>query len=241
MGDLLPGIEEGLHCQEPGEYFCQLATILVDVKMADIINDKTWRTLRNKELYSMLILDLLPPKIESDQGSSFAYAWKNIHHDYLVSSERELIFLLIHNKLLVRERMYRIGLIADPYCLTCLDNGEGAILCDVDHIFCSCIRVADTWKKIKLLLEELLNIEEVDASNNIIRMNLPMQHVPGAIWIIGAYISAIWNTRDNATICEEELFGFMKYKFRSIKMGTSSQIETVDTKLVKLVSVIKST
>ena len=81
------------------------------------------------------------------------------------------------------------------------------------------------------MLEELLNIEEVDASNNIIRMNLPMQHVPGAIWIIGAYISAIWNTRDNATICEEELFGFMKYKFRSIKMGTSSQIETVDTKL----------
>ena len=157
-----------------------------------------------------------------------SHAGKNIQHDCLVSTERERIFLLIHNKLIVKERMFRIGTASDPYCTLCLDQEEGAVECDIDHYFCSCVRVASLWVKIRSLVIALLDIEDTNVSNSsIIRMNIPMNTCPGAIWIVGAFISAVWNTRDTVTICKEEFFGYLKFKFRAVQMGTRQQIETV--------------
>ena len=78
----------------------------------------------------------------------------------------------------------------------------------------------------------LLDIEDTNVNNSsIIRMNIPMKTCPGAIWIVGAFVSAVWNTRDTVTICKEEFFGYLKFKFRAAKMGNMKQLETVSKML----------
>ena len=46
------------------------------------------------------------------------------------------IYLLLHNKLPVAERLFRIGFKNDPYCLNC----PQAVKADVEHFLCQCER-----------------------------------------------------------------------------------------------------
>ena len=86
-------------------------------KIADLISKDNWRAVRNRDIYSGFCSDLFPPKIEGDTGISFHRAWRNLQNDSLLSKQRELLYLLIHDKLPVKERLFRIGQEIDPYCV----------------------------------------------------------------------------------------------------------------------------
>ena len=60
------------------------------------------------------------------------------------SPAREVLYLAVHNKLPVGERLFRVGLITDPYCSHCL-NLQGATVQNVEHFFSSCDNVLATW------------------------------------------------------------------------------------------------
>ena len=55
------------------------------------------------------------------------------------------MYLLLHNKLPVPERLFRIRLRNDPYCQTCI----GAEVADVEHFFCVCEKVRRVWEWVK--------------------------------------------------------------------------------------------
>merc|ERR1712121_465876 len=63
-------------------------------------------------------------------------------------------FLLLHNKLPVQERLFRIGLKNDPYCLKC----AVAEVNDIVHYFCSCKEVHNTWSWLKRQVVQLGNM-----------------------------------------------------------------------------------
>ena len=159
----------------------------------------------------------------------YSLSWRNLHNDCLISTSRELIFLIIHNKLLVRERLFHIRQAIDPYCLYCIDQA-GAIICDIDHYFCSCTRISRTWATLKSLILTLLDVDEEHVSDsNILRLNIKMDRCMGTIWILGVYVSAVWKAIEKDTpLCEAELFGFIKFKFRTAKLGTQEHIEIVE-------------
>ena len=52
LADFLPGIEIGNHGAQLGEYFGYLASLIVDAKLADHINDLNWKIITNKIVYS---------------------------------------------------------------------------------------------------------------------------------------------------------------------------------------------
>ena len=228
LGEFRPGIEEGEHGQEPGDYFDYISDLLVEAQLTDLIDVKNWKSIRNKNLYSGLCMDLLPPKVERDTGASFAHSWKNLQHDCLGSQERELVFLLVHDKLPVRERLFRIGLANDPYCVWCLQHNVTAI-CDIEHFFCSCSRVADLWNPVSALIRRLLDSQTENGL--IIRLNMMVRRCPGVVWIVAAYISSIWKNGDGG-ICAAELFGYLKFKFKTAKLGNPSQMEKVELFLI---------
>ena len=62
---------------------------------------------------------------------------------------RDILFLLVHNKLPVPERLFRVGLRQDPYCQHCVR----AEIADLEHFFCSCekTRQAWAWVRIKIM------------------------------------------------------------------------------------------
>ena len=193
------------------------------------IDEDNWRVVRNRDLYAMMCADFGAPAIERKHGLSFTLSWRNLHNDCLISTSRELIFLIIHNKLLVRERLFHIRQAIDPYCLYCIDQA-GAIICDIDHYFCSCTRISRTWATLKSLILTLLDVDEEQVSDsNILRLNIKMDRCMGTIWILGVYVTAVWKATEKDTpLCEAELFGFLKFKFRTAKLGTQEHIEIVE-------------
>ena len=195
----------------------------MEAKLSDQINESNWRTTLNRHIYSGFCSDLLPPKVETDSGFSFRIAWKNIKQDYISTSDRELLFLLLHNKLPVRERLFRIQQAVDPYCTWCLEQNV-AVECDVDHFFTTCSRINWIWNGLRDLIKSLLGCSVSDS--NLIRLNMSVQRCPGVVWLVGAYASKVWFNGE-CEVSRDELFGFLKFKFKLLKLGTSSQIQHV--------------
>ena len=225
LADFLPGLDNGDHSENLGGYYGYLSSLIVDIKLADYVNQGNWKVITNKKLYSALCQDLPSPKVEAAGNTSLKRAWENLRADCLTSSLREILYLVIHDKLPVRERMFRIGHANDPYCPWCLEFNE-TLNCDVKHFFCECVRVVRIWEKIMTVMSNLLGTWNM-SSDQLIRLNVSFSRCPGAVWLIGAFMEKLWNKREDITVCEDELFGFLRFKFKHGKLGTGSQIDVV--------------
>ena len=64
-----------------------------------------------------------------EAGISYKAVWQRTASPVLAASAKDVQFLLVHNKLPLKERLFRIGLSIDPYCEYCLS----AEVCDVEH------------------------------------------------------------------------------------------------------------
>ena len=65
-------------------------------------------------IYSELSETFPVPKVELEAGVPFGQVWKRLTMPVHLSESRDVIYLLVRNKLPVSERMFRIGLSVDP-------------------------------------------------------------------------------------------------------------------------------
>ena len=138
--ELLPGIDQGPNMINIPEYFDTFVSLLFDARVEDIITTGGWRQVTNQILYYNKRKSFPTVKVERDEGASFnKRVWKFLWSPVLNTSTREISYMLVHNKLQVQERLFRIGLKNDPYCGSC----TGAVVCDIEHFFCSCERVIE--------------------------------------------------------------------------------------------------
>ena len=223
LGDLLAGIDGGEHAQVVPAYYDHLSQLVADAKASDIITQGNWKVLTSKIIYNQLLKSKPVPKVELEAGISFKNVWKRVSDQVLTATARESLYLLIHNKLPVRERLFRIGLVVDPYCGVCF----GAEICDIEHFFCSCPRVSDVWEGVRTMLVEMLGLTCSNCSN----LELISLKFPGSlgdkegVWLIGTFISWVWEKifiRGAPGLKKEEFFGFLKFKYRMAhQLGTS--------------------
>ena len=136
LGDLLPGIDGGEHALEVPVYYEHLSLLVADAKADEIIKQNNWRALTSKIIYVQLLKSKPVPKVEQEAGFSYKEVWRRVSSPVLAASSRDSLYLLIHNKLPVSERLFRIVLSVDPYCQAC----HSAEICDVEHFFCLCPR-----------------------------------------------------------------------------------------------------
>ena len=126
MGELLATFRpEFGNCNHPRAspgFFMSLAEIVTDAMISRFLTENNWKNTTNKMLYSQHIMSLPQTKAEDDLGLSLSEAWRKMWLPCLTSSTREVVYLGIHNKLQVRERLFRIGLVNDPYCVSCSDR-----------------------------------------------------------------------------------------------------------------------
>ena len=209
LGDLLAGIDDGDHAQDVPAYFDQL---VADARASDIINQSNWKALTSKIIYVQLLKTKPVPKVEQEAGISYKDVWKRVSSSVLSATARDSLYLLIHNKLPVKERLFRIGLLVDPYCEVCLS----AEICDIEHYFCLCPRVVHVWQGVRNLLEEVLggNCSDLDLVN--LRFLGAVRERQG-VWLIGTFVSWVWEkvfVRGAPELKKEEFFGFLKFKYK---------------------------
>ena len=188
---------------------------MVEAKACDLVTVGSWKILTSRIIY-MHHVSLFPlPKIEMEAGFSFKVAWRRICNSALSSSGREILYLLVHNKLPVQERMFRIRLASDPYCVYCLD----AVFNDVEHFFCKCCRVSLVWDKVRTMLLGLWGVDSVKLSDLEI-ISLLFTTINGdkeSVWLIGNYVGEVWeelHVRGGSGLREDQFFGFLRFKYK---------------------------
>ena len=133
LADFLPSLDDANHAVDIHEYYCHMESLVIAARIDELITPQSWKSISNKKIYLEHTKSFPVPKVEIISGPSFNYdiAWQRINSAVLPSSIRDVSFLLMHNKLPVKERLFRVGLSNDPYCNFC----PSAEICDVEHFF----------------------------------------------------------------------------------------------------------
>ena len=149
LGDLLvavcPWMGQGVRAVDTPEYFGHLGQVLANLMIGDTPTVSSIRTLTNKIVYADMTSSFHPAKVVRESGRYYGPVWSRLHSAVVEPRARDTLYLVLHNKLPVPERLFRIRLRNDPYCQTC----EAAEVADLEHFFCSCSLVTRIWSWVR--------------------------------------------------------------------------------------------
>ena len=156
--------------------------------ISEKLSASTLSTLTNKMIYCDLS-SFPVHKIVREAAVDYEPVWKRLHSQVVGPEVRDILFLLIHNKLPVPERLFRIGLKQDPYSQFC----EGAEVADLEHFFCSCVRIRQSWSWMRIL--GLCDQGLMSSNWELVNLFLPStQSEQEIVWLIGNFESYVWNS-----------------------------------------------
>ena len=228
VADLLPGVFSGVHAPQVPKIYLQLADVVAEAMVSEAIAPLTWKTVTNRSVYLVHARNFPVTKVEQDCGSNMENIWKKLVLPSLTSIVRETMFLFIHNKLPVKERLFRIQVVNDPYCTFCLDD-TGAAVCDIEHMFISCVHICDIWKEIRHLVNPLLTQKNVTDFQLLCFNFKSANHGAEISWLLGNYVHEVWTKFINKgrIIRRGELFGYLKFKFKQDQLGARFKMKSI--------------
>ena len=155
MGDILSDIWDGPPVRKENldcEHFNLLAEIVVKAKLHNHVRIESWRVLTNKSIYTGFAQDFSRTKVEREASLPMCLVWSRLQTLEINRLVQETTLLLVHNKLPVKERLFRIGLARDPYCDIC----DTAVIQDTQHFFTQCERVRVYWRWVRAVLSHFV-------------------------------------------------------------------------------------
>ena len=214
------------------DYFAAAQELLTYGVAAELITGSNWRGMKNKDIYSHFVSTMPQVSVEQSRGFSYERAWKRVHSDLVEPDDRDNLYLLVHNKLPTPERMERIKVVKDGFCVQC----PGSVRADLEHLFCSCEKVSRFWAWIRQQILKLSNNLLAQASDwEMINLLFPKgQGEEEICWLLCWYLNFIWReffSKASRNIKNSSFFGFLKFKFRDL----SPQVKARLTGLVQVV------
>ena len=111
----------------------------------EVVRADNWKLIPSKEVYKFYIGLLPQVRIAADSGLDYIPVWRRLGSDVFDPVVKDVLLLLIHNKLPTAERLGRIGVADSRVCKVC----PGGIVEDVVHYFCECSRVESAWSWVR--------------------------------------------------------------------------------------------
>jgi len=227
LGDVLESLAPNtnlgqLRGPETPEYFAYVADSVAEMIISEKVTAETIKNLTNKTVYAELTSSFPPPKVVMESNRDYRIAWKRLHSPVVDGKARDVLFLLLHNKLPVKERLFRIGLKHDPYCLKC----AGAEVSDIVHFFCICEAVCNTWAWLKGQVVQLghmgVNVEDGDVVNLLF---LKSSRDSEIIWLVSSYVSYVWEMVHvkKSEVKLDKFFGYLTFKYKMHQMTAPDQ------------------
>ena len=189
-----------------------------------LLTSDSFSTLTNKQIYDPLA-DFPLPKVVRESPSSRVYelVWKHLYSCAINSESRQLVYLLIYNKLPVPERLFQIGLVKDPYCQIC----PGAIESDIVNFFCDCLMTKSAWTCIRSTILSLTYSLVLCSNFDLLNLLLPFRSNEEILWLIGKYVKYVWATVyvNEGEVKVDQLLGFLKFKYKSERLIRSEKFD----------------
>ena len=129
------------------EHFNKVAEAVTNVKLLESLKFEAWIGISNKMIYRSFAVCFTRTKVEREALVDMSSVWLRLGFLGYDRAVHEVSYLMVHNKLPVQERLFRIQLSRDPYCVAC----PTASIQDVSHYFMKCGRTNYYWNWTKEL------------------------------------------------------------------------------------------
>ena len=179
------------------------------------IKIEVWPVLSNKLVYAGFAKNFAKTKVEREAIQPMDLVWSRLKSLEANMKVQETSFLLVHDKLPVKEHLYRIGLSRDPYCDSC----DAAVFADTLHYFALCDQVNAFWKWIRTVLYLIMGVQ-ADLIKDMDLLNFSWtssKYDREVVWLISWFVWFRWSKFEidgSSTINGRELFGFMRFKYK---------------------------
>ena len=179
----------------------------------EVLTSVSSATLTNRLIYRSLCAFPEPKIIQENANIDFAVVWRRLYGPAVPYGNRDILLRLIHNKLPVQERLCRIGLSNDPFCLFC----TGQIVADRVHFFCGCVRVHVCWSWLRLLVTQQCQTMSQSSDWELLNLAYPNNtHANEISWLLSHYVEYAWNhfLHNDTELDRKKLFGFLSFKYK---------------------------
>ena len=227
LGDLIPGLDLVDSAAVVPEYFSHIGELFADMMISDFLTAGSLKAITNKMVYVEMTSSLPPPKVVMESNLDYKLTWSRLHSPVVDARARDVMYLLIHNKLPVQERLFRIRLKNDPYCRTCV----GAEIADVEHVFSQCEGIVKTWTKVR---NEILRYGKFQSRNidnwKILNLMFPKSRLDNElVWLVSSYALYVWDNVyvKGTDVRAEHFFGFLKFKYKELRKRSSFPLENL--------------
>ena len=226
LGTLLPGLGQMNSALVIPEYFSHIGEVFADMMISDAITAGTLKSITNKMLYAEMTTSFPPPKVVMESSLDYSLTWSRLHNSVVNAKARDVMYLLIHNKLPVPERLFRIRLKNDPYCQGCV----GAEICDVEHYFSKCEGIVGAWTAVKAEILRYGKFKTIVDDWKILNLMFPKSKLDKElIWLVSSYVWYVWDSVyvRGADVRAEQFFGFLRFKYKELQTNSSIHLENL--------------
>ena len=231
LGELLEDLGLGVvltfHSSDLPEYYDTIANLIVEGIAAGWLSRGGGCLMSNKIIYAEYSKNFPVAKVEREALEDNTNIWRILSSPVLTALARDTLFLVIHNKLPVRERLFRIGLVVDPYCEVC----PGGVVCDLEHFFCSCSRTVLVWSWVRARLLGLLGSNSQISNWELINLFIPSTRFEKeVVWLVGTYVAEVWLSifsRGSTCLKSDQFFGFLTFKYKAAQLGSRMPLNVI--------------
>ena len=176
----------GPHAEIMSPYFQHMRALLPEI-LGDI-DVKKLSLVTAKNLYKGFTSTFPPPKVTYKYDVEWEQVWSRLMNPVLDIMGREILFMIIHNIVANKDRVFKFNMIASPNCSTC------GVAQDNVHLFCECLNVREAWFWVRQRVLDLLPQDGAQTSNfELIHLMFPSSHLDSEIvWLLGIYVQQVW-------------------------------------------------
>ena len=193
------------------EYYEHVAGIFDDMLTSEVVTAGSIKSITNKAVYADMTSSLPPPKVVMEGDRDYSEVWARLHNPVVDYRARDVMYLLLHNKLPVQERLFRIRLKADPYCLYCVEAEIG----DAVHFFCTCHKTSETWSWVKRQVITQVGRDVLDW--DVLNLFFPKsKHDREMVWMLTHYVLYVWDSLHvkESDVKLDQFIGYLKFKYK---------------------------
>ena len=218
MEKVFPEMKGGPRARVKADYYEKMEQLIMEVLEEEWVDKNNLGEITNKQIYAGWTSTFTTVKVARESDLDYTRIWARVWNPVMEPKSREIVYLLVHNKLLNQERLFRVGKSRDPYCQEC----GGGVVEDQVHVFTGCERVGRVWGWFRKIVINLLGEGVKGVSDwDIINLNFPeSENEREVCWVVGEYVKKIWKEvmeRKRGLMKIERMEGFLRFKYREFQ------------------------
>ena len=185
--DIFPDMGVGPHAELVSPYFQHMKSLLTGAVILEDIDVTKLNLVTAKGLYEGFSSTFPPPKVVYKYDVDWDLVWIRQQNPVLDIMGKEILFLLVHNIIANKDRVYKFHLTASPNCSIC------GVLQDNVHLFCECLNVREAWFWMRQRLLGFLPEGHQLSNFEFINLMFPSSPFENEIvWLLGVYVHQVW-------------------------------------------------